>query len=123
MYISDITNRLFEGSPSIRFNELTSLCDKTGIEIHGAMKTLEFELAKENVEVMLEVLEEVFPQAGVKLSKVVKKMENGQDKATSICLFIRTRDKYKGEIAQVLAKTLILRGKMEIMTILKYQSI
>ena len=36
-------------------------------------ETLEFELAKENVEVMLEVLEEVFPQAGVKLSKVVKK--------------------------------------------------
>lgn len=102
--ISNISNRLLKGRPSTRFNELVSLCDNTGIKIYGAMKTLEFELAKENAEIMLEVLEEVFPQAGVELSKTVNKITNDQDKATCIWLFIRTRERYKGEISQVLAK-------------------
>lgn len=114
--IDSIVLKLKSTKPSERFKKIHELCEKTHINIFGARKTFEYELASysENIPYLLEAIIQAQPVAGNKLASVLKNLTD-EEKAACIWLYIRERYKYKGEIAQNLAHIL----KREICAITK----
>lgn len=101
---SDIQCRLDRGTPSDRFLSIQALCNDTEIKISSAFKTLEYELAfcDNNIKIITEILLEVFPDVGQKLKERVESLNTTKEKQLCVWLFIRARDKSKGEFAQKL---------------------
>lgn len=106
--LNGLLDRIATGRPSDRFNKINDICSTTDIELCGAKKTLEYELSlmANNIPYMLEAIEYVFPQAGASLKALVEKEPDPQNSALRIWLFIRMRDKSKGQIAQSLCQIL-----------------
>jgi Predicted ATP-dependent endonuclease of the OLD family len=100
--------KLKQGKPSDRYSNIKTLCENTEIELQGAFKTLEYELALEgnNIPFILAAIEPVYPQVGKKLSKRVGELTSIDEKAICIWLFMQSRNSSKGEVAQALCKTL-----------------
>lgn len=104
--IIGIHEKLENGPPSERFNNIQSLCSNSNIELCGAKKTLEYALAshENNIPYMLDAIIAEFPQVGASLKTLVDSEESISNKALRIWLFIRARDKSKGQIAQALTQ-------------------
>lgn len=103
--LAAISKKLELGCPSSRFKNIESLCSGGAIEIAGSKKTLELELSLEenNISYLLDSIIKVFPRAGISLRTLVKNESSLQNKALRVWLFIRKREKYKAQIAQVLS--------------------
>lgn len=93
--ISDIESKLSRGSTSERYDN---------IEVCGAVKTFEYELALEsdNIPYILDAIKEIFPTAGLDLATTINCENNPRLKAIMIWLFMRKRDKSKAQVAQSL---------------------
>ena len=102
--ISDIAEKIETGLPSDRYNKIKSLCSGANITLCGAKKTLEYELAlhENNIPYILEAIINEFPQVGISLKKLVERETSIERKASRIWLFVRARNKSKGQIAQAL---------------------
>lgn len=109
--ISNIVEKLEKGSASNRFKEIQGLCNEASIRLCGAKKTLEFELAfcEKNISAMVDILKRIFPDVGAKLQQRVAQFENVKEKQIIVWLFVRKRDKCKGELAQAIGE-LITKG-------------
>lgn len=112
---SNISNRLLKGNPSERCIELEGDCARTGINVYKAKKTLEYALCccEENIEHLVEAIKYVHPRKGKELENKVKELSDINEKAACIWLFIRSRDKSKGAIAQFLANIISEQYKKE----------
>lgn len=101
-----VAQNLQSGQPSDRYNDLAELCFGAGINIFPAVKTLEYELccSEDNVYYMVEALKTCYKDLGPKLEKKVKSLSQLSEKAACVWLFIRTRDKCKGEVAQYISQ-------------------
>lgn len=106
--LDSIYQKLVNGHPSERFNKIKEFCEQVNIELCHAKQTLEYELALEpnNIPYLLDAIQCVFPEVGKKLRNLVETEEKHVYKALRIWLFIRARDKRKGEIAQSLCRLL-----------------
>ena len=106
--LSGLLEKIYNGKPSDRFNKIEALCSGTSIQLCGAKKTFEYELSLEenNVPYILEAIVNVFPEVGVSLKTHVDNEPSVESKALKIWLFIRARDRYKGQIAQSLCRIL-----------------
>jgi putative ATP-dependent endonuclease of OLD family len=102
----EILKKLREDVPSKRCQELDELCKSANILMTKAIKTLEYALCccDNNIVLMLSVLKDEFPQAGLALEARVNSYTLLEEKAACIWLFIRYRDSHKGAIAQRLCK-------------------
>ncbi len=106
--ITQIQNKINTGSPSERYEELKQICNDKGINFCGAKKTLEYELAfcEANIVILLEIIKQTFPQVGLKLEATVNSLVTTDEKQICIWLFIKNREKSKGEIALALCEHL-----------------
>ncbi|MFI3301434.1 MAG: AAA family ATPase [Candidatus Gastranaerophilales bacterium] len=106
--LSGIINKLNSGTLSNRCLNIKSNCKEKEIQVELAFKTLEYELAytENNIAIMLNIINEIFPTSGPKLKTKIDSLTSLQEKQTCIWLFIRHRDKYKGEIALKLSAKL-----------------
>lgn len=106
--LTGIHAKLERGLPSARYNNIKTLCSDINIELCGAKKTLEYELAlnENNIPYILEAIVTEFPETGLSLKTLVEKETSLEKKALRIWLFIRTRDRSKGQVAQALNKTI-----------------
>lgn len=106
--IDSIVLKLKSTTPSERFQSIDALCQKAHVNILGARKTFEYELAAypENIPYLLEAIIQAQPVAGKRLASVLAKLHTDEEKAACLWLYIRDRSKYKGEIAQNLARRL-----------------
>lgn len=104
--LTGLSIKINNGNQSDRFNKIKNLCSKLDINVFGAVKTFEYELAieKNNIPYILDAIKSVFPQVGQSLCQRVDSETNNMNKALMIWLFIRARDKNKGEIAQSLSR-------------------
>lgn len=108
----DISNtvvvNLQNGKPSDRCNDLTALCTGAGINIFTAFKTLEYALccSEDNVYHMIEALKTCYTDLGHKLETKVGSLSQLCEKAACVWLFIRTRDKCKGAVAQYISQVI-----------------
>jgi putative ATP-dependent endonuclease of OLD family len=102
--LTDLHAKLERGLPSARFNNIHTLCSGINIELCGAKKTLEYELSlhENNISYILEAIVNEFPQVGLSLKTLVENETSIENKALRIWLFIRARDKSKGQVAQAL---------------------
>lgn len=102
----DISNKLLRGKPSERCNELETLCKKVGINVFKATKTLEYALCcdENNIEYFIDAIKSEYSQLGVLLEEKVNSLNNINEKAACVWLFIRARDKCKGAIAQYISQ-------------------
>lgn len=114
--IDSIVLKLKSTTPSERFQSIDALCQTAHVNIFGARKTFEYELAAypENIPYLLEAIIQAQPVAGKRLASVLTKLHTDEEKAACLWLYIRDRSKYKGEIAQNLARRL----KRELTTML-----
>ena len=114
--IDSIVLKLKSTTPSERFQSIDALCQKAHVNILGSRKTFEYELAAypENIPYLLEAIIQAQPVAGKRLASVLAKLHTDEEKAACLWLYIRDRSKYKGEIAQNLARRL----KRELTTML-----
>jgi len=94
------------GAPSERYVKISELCEGTNIKVFPAKVTLEYEFAshEENIPFILSAILEIYPQAGQKLKERVYSSNEIKEKALMIWLFIRSRDKSKAQIAQILSR-------------------
>jgi putative ATP-dependent endonuclease of OLD family len=106
--LNGIHEKIQRGNSSARFNNISELCSGINIELCGAKKTFEYELALQanNVTYILDAINSEFPQVGVKLKELVDAETMPEKKALLIWLFIRARNSYKGQFAQALCRTL-----------------
>lgn len=106
--LTGIHEKIQRGNPSARFNKIRELCTDINVELCGAIKTLEYELALQsnNVPYLLDAINIVFPDVGVRLRELVDAEAMLENKALRIWLFIRARNSSKGEIAQSLCRLL-----------------
>jgi putative ATP-dependent endonuclease of OLD family len=106
--LADIKQRLQKGTASARYDDMDELCVSANIELYGAFKTFEYELASEpnNIPYILEVTSDIFPKIGLKLRNLVEDETESINKAMRIWLFIRSRENIKGQIAQSLCRIL-----------------
>lgn len=106
--LTGIYQKIQTGYPSARFNKISELCTGINVELCGAIKTLEYELALQsnNAPYLLDAINSVFPEVGVKLKELVDAETTLENKALRIWLFIRARNSSKGEIAQSLCRAL-----------------
>ena len=102
----DISNKLLQGTPSDRCKELETLCGNVGINVFKATKTLEYALccSENNIDYLVEAIKSEYPQLGPKLEEKVNSLQNMNEKAACVWLFIRARDKCKGAIAQYIGQ-------------------
>lgn len=116
-FCDDILNKIKIGEPSARYSEIVSHCKDTNINIFGAMKTLEYALCscENNINIMKKILIEEFPQVGIKLSEKIDSLNTIEEKATCIWLFMRSRDKAKGSVAQRLSNELKNQNQKKIL--------
>ena len=103
---SEVVKNLQNGKPSDRCNDLTLLCSNAGINIFTAIKTLEYALccSENNVYHMVEALKKCYPDLGTKLETKVGTLSQLCERAACVWLFIRTRDKCKGAVAQYISQ-------------------
>lgn len=103
-----VVTNLQNGLPSDRCNELTTLCSGAGFNIYKATKTLEYALccSEENVYHMVEALKKFYTDLGSKLEEKVASLSQLSEKAACVWLFIRTRDKCKGAVAQYISQVI-----------------
>jgi putative ATP-dependent endonuclease of the OLD family len=106
--LTGIYEKIQSGIPSARFENISELCKGINVELCGATKTLEFELAlhPNNVHYLLDAINSEFPQVGVKLKELVNAETMLENKALRIWLFIRARNSSKGQVAQSLSRAL-----------------
>lgn len=106
--IKEIVEKLKKGKVSDRYNQICRLFEDSHVNIYGAFKTFEYELAKipNNIPYLIDTIKKVHPKAGKELSETIEKLENDEEKAACIWLFVRYRSQNKGEIAQNLARRL-----------------
>ena len=104
--ITDLHAKMERGLPSARFSNLRSLCSNVNLELCGAKKTLEYELAlhENNIPYILDAIVNEFPQVGLSLKARVDNETSIDNKALRIWLFIRTRYTSKGQVAQALCR-------------------
>lgn len=105
---STVVVNLQNGKPSDRCNDLTALCTGAGINIFTAIKTLEYSLccSEDNVYHMIEALKTCYTDLGPKLETKVESLSQLSEKAACVWLFIRTRDKCKGAVAQYISQVI-----------------
>lgn len=105
---STVVVNLQNGKPSDRCNDLTALCTGAGINIFTAIKTLEYALccSEDNVYHMIEALKACYTDLGPKLETKVESLSQLSEKAACVWLFIRTRDKCKGAVAQYISQVI-----------------
>lgn len=105
---SEVATNLQNGQPSDRCNDLTTLCSGAGINIFTATKTLEYALccSENNVYYMVEALKVCYTELGPKLETKVSSLSQLSEKAACVWLFIRTRDKCKGAVAQYISQVI-----------------
>lgn len=105
---SEIVSNLKNGQPSDRCNELTELCLNAGINIYPATKTLEYALccSENNIYYMVEALKEFYTDLGSVLEEKVAGLSQISEKAACVWLFIRSRDKCKGAVAQYISQVI-----------------
>lgn len=105
---STVVINLQNGKPSDRCNDLTALCTGAGINIFTAFKTLEYALccSEDNVYHMIEALKTCYTDLGPKLETKVGSLSQLSEKAACVWLFIRTRDKCKGAVAQYISQVI-----------------
>ena len=106
--IDSIVAKLKSTLASERFQSINALCQTAHVNIFGARKTFEYELASypENIPYLLEAIIQSQPVAGKKLESVLTRLRTDEEKAACLWLYVRERSKYKGEIAQILARRL-----------------
>lgn len=109
--IDGIAAKLENGNKSERFSTIQKLCDEASILLCGAKKTLEYELAfcENNITAMVNILKGIYPDIGEKLQQKVAQCRTVIEKQIRVWLFIRKRDKCKGELAQAISE-LIAKG-------------
>lgn len=107
-YSKVIFDNIQKGEASERFNELKKECEENNISIFGAKKTLEYALccSQNNINIMLDVIKKEYINLGVELENKVSKLNEIEEKATCIWLFIRNRNKCKSAIAQRICKVI-----------------
>lgn len=110
-YDSDLTGilgKIENGTPSDRYNAISTLCNNGAVKCFGAVKTFEYALALEpnNVAYMLAAISTAYPVVGAKLKEKVDAEPNQKIKALMIWLFIRSRNSAKAQVAQALARSL-----------------
>lgn len=110
----DIFTKLVNGKPSDRCLELTELCETAGIRVFQATKTLEYALccSENNIEFMVEAIKKEYKELGPKLEKKINTLSEIGEKAACVWLFIRTRDKCKGAVAQYISQIIKNQYKM-----------
>lgn len=103
--VEDVLERLEHGVPSQRYMTLDELCQGIGITVHGAAKTLEYELALEpnNIPYLLNIIKDQFPKVGPELERLVNSDTSNKHRALRIWLFMRARDKSKAQVSQALS--------------------
>lgn len=103
---SEIVANLQNGQPSDRCNDLTTLCSGAGINVFTASKTLEYALccSEDNIYHMIEALKKCYTSLGPRLEAKIALLSSLSEKAACIWLFIRARDKCKGEVAQYISQ-------------------
>lgn len=105
---NEVVTKLQSGHPSDRCNDLATLCSGAGINIYLATKTLEYALccSEGNVYHMVEALKKCYSDLGVKLEEKIASISTLSEKAACVWLFIRTRDKCKGAVAQYISQVI-----------------
>ena len=105
---SEIVANLENGQPSDRYKELETLCSGTEINIFSAYKTLEYALCcSENIIYhMVEAIKNCYVDLGPKLEEKIATLSELSEKAACVWLFIRTRDKCKGTVAQYISQVI-----------------
>lgn len=113
---SDISEKLLIGTPSDRCNELEASCRNVGINVFKATKTLEYALccSKNNIDYLVEAIKSEYPQLGPNLEEKVNSLQDINEKAACVWMFIRARDKCKGAIAQYISQ--IIKKQFEMKT-------
>lgn len=105
---SEIVANLENGQPSDRYKELETLCSGTEINIFSAYKTLEYALCRSenNIYHMVEAIKNCYVDLGPKLEEKIATLSELSEKAACVWLFIRTRDKCKGTVAQYISQVI-----------------
>jgi len=105
---STVVANLQNGQPSDRCIDLTALCSGAGLNIFTATKTLEYALccSEDNVYHMIEALKTCYTDLGPKLETKIGSLSQLSEKAACVWLFIRTRDKCKGAVAQYISQVI-----------------
>ena len=106
--LKSIASKLQCGNPSKRYSAIKQWCKDAHVKVYGAKKTFEYELAQysNNISYLLKVISIIQPNESGKLEKKVNSLTDAEEKAICIWLYINYRSKYKGEIAQNLARLL-----------------
>ena len=106
--LAGITDKIEHGTPSDRYNSISTLCTDNVVKCFGSVKTFEYTLALEpnNIVYMLDAIISAYPIAGPKLKEKVDKASNQQLKALMIWLFVRSRNSAKAQVAQALGRAL-----------------
>lgn len=104
----EIVANLENRQPSDRYKELEALCSETEITIFSAYKTLEYELccSENNIYHMVEAIKNCYTDLGPKLEEKIATLSELSEKAACVWLFIRTRDKCKGAVAQYISQVI-----------------
>lgn len=105
----EIVEKLNNGRPSKRCDDLKKLSSSIGITAFTAIKTLEYELSlgsEDNTYHMIEALKKFYPKLGIKLEKKVNELSTLDEKSACIWLFIRNRDTCKGSVAQYISQVI-----------------
>lgn len=105
---SEIVANLENGQPSDRYKKLETLCSGTEINIFSAYKTLEYVLccSENNIYHMVEAIKNCYVDLGPKLEEKIATLSELSEKAACVWLFIRTRDKCKGAVAQYISQVI-----------------
>lgn len=113
---STVVINLQSGQPSDRCNDLIALCSGAGFNMFTAIKTLEYALccSEDNVYHMIEALKTYYTDLGPKLETKVKSLSQLSEKAACVWLFIRTRDKCKGAVAQYISQVISNQHELRI---------
>ncbi len=101
--IAEISQKISSGTQSDRCDKIDeTISGLKGICVSKAKKTLEYELAISNQEIMLNILKEIHKTSGKNLEEIVNYLQSEDEKATTIWLFINSRPQDKAVIAQKL---------------------
>lgn len=112
---SDISDKLLSGTPSERCAKLETLCGSVGINVFKATQTLEYALCcnENNIDYLVEAIKSEYSVLGPVLEEKISSLQNLDEKAACIWLFIRARDKCKGAIAQYISQIIKKQCEMK----------
>jgi len=105
---NEIAKKLVEGKASNRYQELENQCNAVGINIFSANKTLEYALCCDdnNIAFMVDAIKKEYVEIGIQLEQKINDLSTMEEKAACIWLFIRTRDRCKGAVAQYISQVI-----------------